>query len=304
MIYVKYLLIASMGLTACQSADHDSKVLSGGNSVNNGVPGRPIPINCRAVPGVAARVTITGSLTPYISRDTHASGTSGGLRVAIAGIRPAFNQTIAVRGDFDSSESSTQVISGDFVPTSAQAVSLIHIDLSTADASSVTVGGKTYPTDCSIASEGGTPAPTANVSIKLEPLTAGVDYPTDVPRPANLAGKQVLVIDTKRILVDASATLGQSEIAGTILIIDASSRIAIHIEAAQAGIDFPTDRPVPANAFVWVFNTAAGDRRVALDTIQQVIKAQAGVDYPTDGPADLERDFAVAVTSSERIVLR
>src|SRR4051812_11109462 len=60
-------------------------------------------------------------------------------------------------------------------------------------------------------------------SITLEAPKAGVDYPTDVAVPRQLATASVLVIGTSRIVIGSKSTL----------------------ENPKAGVDYPTDAAVP-----------------------------------------------------------
>jgi hypothetical protein len=164
----------------------------------------------------------------------------------------------------------------------------------------------------------------------IESVKAGVDYPTDSPRPDGLNGKKVLVLkgsvansSARRIIVNETSALSEP-IAGVdyptdsplpeglngkkILVLgkgipDQEKRVVINLEKARAGVDFPTDGPGDLNRdfMVWVFGE---HKRLALDSIFTIEKAVAGVDFPTDGPADLDRDFYVVTTLRSSEILR
>jgi hypothetical protein len=143
-------------------------------------------------------------------------------------------------------------------------------------------------------------------AIRLVDPEAGIDFPTDKPMPTSLTGKQILVIENARIIVDGSATLEAPKagldyptdrpppaaLAGkSILVLDEVNRVVIDVQAAVAGVDYPTD--TNAKPFsVWAFSET---NRVPLDDIASIEKSKAGVDYPTDTPP---RDFFVVVTTS------
>ncbi|MCX6116175.1 MAG: hypothetical protein NT027_01430 [Proteobacteria bacterium] len=164
----------------------------------------------------------------------------------------------------------------------------------------------------------------------IESVKAGIDYPTDSPRPEGLVGKKVLLIKStlannsaRRIIVKDTSSISDS-IAGVdyptdspvpagltgkkILVLgkgspDQEHRMVINLEKARSGVDFPTDGPGDLNRdfMVWVFGE---HKRIALDSIFTIEKAVAGVDFPTDGPADLDRDFYVVTTFGSDGILR
>lgn len=149
-----------------------------------------------------------------------------------------------------------------------------------------------------------TAAPTP--SITLDAPKAGIDYPTDVAVPPQLASASVLVIDNSRIVVGKQSALAEPKAgldypsdapiparlkSAKIIVLDRQQRVAITLEPAKAGVDYPTDTPAP-KSLVWVFGNAT---RLPLAGIVRIEHAVAGTDFPTDGPPKLDRDFYVAV---------
>ncbi len=143
-------------------------------------------------------------------------------------------------------------------------------------------------------------------SVAIKAPAAGIDYPTDVPLPKELAHAKVLVIDNSRIVVGEKSVLAEPK-AGTdyptsapiparltsakIIVLDGKQRVAVAIELPKAGVDYPTDSPAPAGS-VWAFGNAV---RMPLASIARLEHAVAGIDFPTDGPPKLDRNFYVAV---------
>jgi len=147
---------------------------------------------------------------------------------------------------------------------------------------------------------------------RFAPVEAGIDYPTDSPRPTFFDGKKVLVLGNARILVAESTRLARPE-AGIdyptdlavpaeladkqVLVLGETTRLVVRLARPEAGIDYPTDAP-PRDAVVWVF---AGNVRFDITTLASIEVAVAGVDYPTDIPP---QHFAVlALHSGERVPL-
>ena len=146
---------------------------------------------------------------------------------------------------------------------------------------------------------------TAAPSVSIDAPKAGLDYPTDVAVPKQLAGASVLVIDKNRIVIGKQAALAAPK-AGTdyptdapmparlksakILIVD-GKRVAITLEPPKAGIDYPTGKPAPSG-LVWVLGNSL---RMPVANIVRIEHAVAGIDFPTDGPPKLDRNFYVVV---------
>ena len=123
-----------------------------------------------------------------------------------------------------------------------------------------------------------TPAPAYNVLLpRLEPLRAGVDYPTDLPQSQDDQGKQVLQLGGTRIRVTADARLVQVtddlrcdyELAGALQVDQAVLPLCLQ----RLWVD------QDSTAVLWVLHN--GDK-VALADIYSIECAQADLDFPAD----------------------
>jgi hypothetical protein len=179
-------------------------------------------------------------------------------------------------------------------------------------------GAKSPPvsSDGGASTQGGNVDPNVAVSIRLSAPEAGIDYPTDMPVPAELQGKKILVLDEPtppqpdgaglgaHIVVDGSAEL-EAPTAGLdyptdvppptafenakILVLRGTERIVIGIKAGIPGTDFPTG---DQSVLVWAFNPTT---RIDIRNIASIVEAEAGIDFPTDAPPV---DFYVVVTKT------
>lgn len=137
-------------------------------------------------------------------------------------------------------------------------------------------------------------------------VTAGEDYPTDMPMPVDLNGMKVLVLKDaripgrqKRILVEQSTNLS----GGKVLVLGANKHIAIQLQSAVAGIDFPTEGSSGVNRNVLIWQLAK-TLRVDVLKIYSIEKAKADIDFPTELPPSPNRSFYVVVLHSEDGLIR
>lgn len=138
--------------------------------------------------------------------------------------------------------------------------------------------------------------PSFPVTVSVDSVRPGIDYPTDAPIPDNLRDASMLVIEGHRIRAPKTVALSKP----------------------VAGVDFPTDARMPMilkGRKVLVINqdhrlpltfaltntgielTLTRGRQVPVTAIVAIEHAQSGVDVPTDGP--IERDFYVLVLDDE-----
>lgn len=133
--------------------------------------------------------------------------------------------------------------------------------------------------------------PPMSVSFSFDEIQAGVDYPTEIPLPNELANKKILVIqNVYRVVVPAASTLTRP----------------------VAGIDYPTEMALsPADAArpvlvlgdealrlkLDVFNSKtmgapmelfiSGQRSIPLTNLHAIDRAAAGVDFPIGSPQSI-----------------